>query len=286
MLVIGIIWGATIPLSKIAVSSGHQPFGLIFWQLVIGVIVLGPVLIFRGWRPRLSRELMFYFLVIAVCGTLLPNGTSYLAQQHLPAGILSIVIATVPMFTFALALIARLEQFDFKRMAGILIAFVAMIMIAAPETSLPDSSKAIFVLVALVAPFFYGLEANYLATHKPKGVDPVSTLFMASLLGIVIAIPLSVSTGQWINPLQPWQSAEWALVAASTIHAITYCSFIWLVGFGGPVFSVQTAYPVTLSGVILSMVFLGEGYSGWIWAALVLVIVGLILVQPKIEDLK
>ena len=197
---------------------------------------------------------------------------------------MSIAIATVPMFTFAFALIARLERFEVKRIAGILIAFIAMIMIAAPESSLPDPSKAIFLLVALIAPFFYGVEANYLAFHKPEGVDPISTLFMASSIGIILAFPLAVSTGQWINPWQPWQAAEWALISASIIHAITYCVFIWLVGFGGPVFSVQTAYPVTLSGVFLSMFFLGEGYSGWIWGALVLVIIGLMLVQPRFSE--
>ncbi|MEM7069606.1 MAG: DMT family transporter [Pseudomonadota bacterium] len=286
MLAVGTLWGGTIPLSKIAVSSGHQPFGLIVWQLVIGVLVLGAVLVLRGWRPRISRELLLYYAVIAVCGTLIPNGTSYLAQQHLPAGVMAIAIATVPMFTFALAVIARIETFDFKRMLGIAIAFIAMVMIAAPESSLPDSSKAIFVLVALVAPIFYGVEANYIARHQPKNVDPVSTLFMASALGLCVALPIALSAGQWIDPLQPWQAPEWSLIAASIIHAVTYCAFIWLVGFGGPVFSVQTAYPVTLSGVFLSMLFLGETYSIWIWGALLLVIVGLVLVQPKLSDLE
>ena len=284
MLVIGTFWGATIPLSKIAVSSGHQPFGLIFWQLMIAVIVLGSVLLWRGQRLRLNWELLIYFSVIAITGTLFPNGTSYLAQQHLPAGVMAIAIATVPMFTFALALSVRLERFDIKRMFGILIAFAAMVMIVAPDTSLPDSSKAVYVLVALVAPFFYGVEANYIATHKPVGVDPVSTLFMASVIGMIVALPVSVTTGQWIDPLQPWQAPEWSLITASVIHAITYCVFIWLVGFGGPVFSVQTAYPVTLSGVFLSILMLGEGYSGWIWASLVLVIIGLVLVQPNMQD--
>ena len=285
MLAIGLFWGGTIPLSKVAVSSGHQPFGLIFWQLVISVLVLGVVLVHRRWRPRLNGELLIYFLIIAVCGTLLPNGTSYLAQQHVPAGVMAIAIATVPMFALVLALGLRIEKFSWTRVSGVLIAFIAMVIIAAPESSLPDPEKAIFVLVALIAPLFYGAESNYLAIHKPEGVDPVSTLFMASILGIFIALPVTFATGQWIDPSAPWQAPEYALIGSSVIHAITYCAFIWLVGYGGPVFSVQTAYPVTLSGVFLSVLFLGESYSGWIWAALVLVIIGLVLVQPKLEDL-
>ena len=52
MLTIGTFWGGTIPLSKVAVSTGYQPFGLILWQLVIGVLVLGSGLLWRGWRQK------------------------------------------------------------------------------------------------------------------------------------------------------------------------------------------------------------------------------------------
>lgn len=36
LLTLGIGWGSTQSLGKIAVSTGHGFFGLIFWQLVIG----------------------------------------------------------------------------------------------------------------------------------------------------------------------------------------------------------------------------------------------------------
>lgn len=286
MLLVGTFWGGTIPLTKMAVSTGHQPLGLIVWQLVIGVLLLGAYLFAKGWRPRISRELVFFFCTIALLGTIIPNGFSYFAASYLPAGVMAIAIATVPMFTLVLALGFRLESFSLMRVLGVVIGFTAMVMIAAPETSLPDPDTAIFVAVALIAPFCYGAEANYLAARTPRGTEPISTLFMASLFGLVIVTPFAWVTGQWVDAFAPWGPAEYALIGASVIHAITYVGYIWLVGFGGPVFSVQVAYPVTLSGVFLSIIFLGEGYSVWIWAALILVIIGLVLVQPKLEDLK
>ncbi|MEO0329586.1 MAG: DMT family transporter [Pseudomonadota bacterium] len=286
MLIVGTLWGATIPLSKTAVSTGHQPLGLITWQLLIGVVLLGSYLLMRGWRPVFSRKHLIFYLVIAILGTIIPNGFSYYAASHLPAGVMSIAIATVPMFTLMMALVFRLENFDLWRVLGIGIGFTAMAMIAAPETSLPEPEKAIFVLFALIAPICYGGEANFIAVNTPDRTDAVSTLFMASCIGFVLVLPMSIVSGQWLNPMPPWGVPELALISASVIHAITYVGYIWLVGFGGPVFSVQVAYPVTLSGVFLSIVFLGEGYSGWIWAALVLIIIGLLLVQPKLDDLK
>ena len=97
MLFIGISWGATIPLSKIAVSTGHLPLGLIFWQQIIGILVLGPFLLLRGKRVPLAWSYLVFFLIIAFSGTIIPNSASYLAQRHLPAGVMAIVIATVPI---------------------------------------------------------------------------------------------------------------------------------------------------------------------------------------------
>ena len=286
MLIIGVFWGATIPLTKIAVSTGYQPLGLIVWQLIIGIVILGPFLLAKGWRPRLTREKLVFYGLLSIFGTLLPNGFSYVASAQLPAGVMAIAIATVPMFTLAMALGLRLEQFSSKRVLGVMIGFVAMVMIAAPQSSLPDPSKAIFVLVALIAPFCYGIETNLIAAKTPEKTDPVSTLFMASVLGLVIVTPLAWSTGQWVDIKQGWDIPIYALIAASIIHSITYVGYIWLVGFGGPVFGVQVAYPVTLSGVVLSIIFLNEGYSVWIWAALALVMIGLMLVQPNLEELE
>ena len=286
MLVIGGFWGVTIPLIKITVSTGYQPLGIIVWQLVISIFILGTFLFFKGWRPKLNREKIIFYLLLSMSGTLLPNAFSYVAAAQLPAGVMAIAIATVPMFTLLMALGIGLEKFSAMRVLGVMIGFVAMAMIAAPQTSLPDPTKAIFVLVALIAPFCYGIETNVIAAKTPKDTDPTSTLFMASVLGLIIVTPLALTFGQWIDITGEWDIPIYALIVTAVIHAITYVGYIWLVGFGGPVFGVQVAYPVTLSGVFFSILFLDEGYSAWIWAALALVIIGLMLVQPKLSEIE
>ena len=70
-------------------------------------------------------------------------------------------------------------------------------------------------------------------------------------------------------------------MAAALFHVIAYTGFVWLVGVAGSVFSSQISYIVTLAGVLLSMAFLGETYSVWVWVALALMIGGLVLVRPQ-----
>ena len=71
LLAMGIGWGLTLPLAKIAVSTGHEPYGLIFWQLIVVVLVLSPLLL-RPGRPKvkLDRRHLALFLAVALATTL------------------------------------------------------------------------------------------------------------------------------------------------------------------------------------------------------------------------
>ena len=84
LLIMGIGWGATIPLTKVAVSEGYQEFGLIFWQQIICAFVLGIVLCIRRQGVGLGRPQIVAYVIIAVFGTVLPNTASYEAAVHLP----------------------------------------------------------------------------------------------------------------------------------------------------------------------------------------------------------
>ncbi len=281
LVVLGIGWGLTIPLTKIAVSEGYRQFGLIFWQQVIGAFVLGGICWARGrlFWPNLAQIRLF--IVVALLGTLLPNAASYTAAVYLPAGIMSIVIATVPLFAFPIALGLGLDRFDGLRMLGLLCGLAGVILLVAPAASLPDRSMVWFVPLALIAPFFYGVEGNYVAKWGTAGLGPIQTLFGASVVGGCIALPLAIGSGQWIDPRLPWGAPDLALVAASFIHALVYSSYVWLVSRAGSVFASQVAYLVTGFGMVWAMVLLKETYTNYVWLALVIMLLGVFLVQPR-----
>ena len=284
LLMLGAGWGATQPLSKIAVSTGHAPMGLAFWQLAVGVVVLGAVTIVRRQCLPTGLPQLRMYLVIALLGTLLPNLFFYTAIKHLPSGIMSIVISAVPLFAFPIALVLGVDRFNPTRFLGLLFGIAAVTLIAAPKASLPDPAMLAFLPIALIAPFLYALEANVVARWGTAGVDPIRLLLGASVVGALIAGPIAFLSGQWVDLFRPWGPAEAAIVTASVIHAIVYTLYVWLVQRAGAVYAAQTAYLVTGFGVVWAMLFLGERYSGWVWAALALMFIGLTLVRPRSTD--
>ncbi|MEM9268968.1 MAG: DMT family transporter [Pseudomonadota bacterium] len=278
---IGAAWAFTIPLTRVIAQTGAEPLGLIFWQLLIMVVVLSGILaVQKRPFPPLGRHFSL-LLGIALLGTVIPNTFSYLAARHLPAGIMAIVISMVPLFGLPIALALGFERVEVRRFAGVALGAVAMVLIAGPEASLPEGTKAIWVLIALLAPLCYGCEGNFLTWRGSDGLHPLQMLWGASVVGLVLALVLSVATGTWFAlSLQPGV-LEGALITNTVLHVVAYTGYLWLVTQAGPVFSSQVAYVVTSFGVVFSMLLLGERYALWIWAALALSLIAIALVQPR-----
>jgi len=281
LLIMGAGWGITSPLSKIAVSTGHQPLGLVFWQMVIGAVLLGAIVFVRGGGLALGRRQITLYLAIAFLGTILPNAASYRAAAHLPAGVMSIVIAMVPMFAFPIALALGQDRFSIARVVGLGLGLGGVALLVGPEASLPDRAMVAFIPLALIAPFFYGLEGNFVGKFGTAGLDPIEVLFGASVFGAVLSFPLALGFGHWLNPLGGFGAPESALVLSSIVHALVYAGYVWLVGRAGAVFAAQVSYLVTIFGVGWAMLILDEAYSGYIWGALGLMLLGMFLVQPR-----
>ena len=281
LLACGLSWGSTQTLGKIAVSTGHQHFGLIFWQMAIGAVFLGLITLAQGKRVPLTRATLGFSAIIAVIGTIIPNSAFYYAVAHLPAGIMSIVISTVPLLSFPLALALGMDRFSLPRLAGLLCGLGGVALIALPQASLPEPGMAAFIPIALVGPLFYACESNFVARFGTAGMDALQAMFLTSVVGTVLSLPLAIGTGQFINPLSSFGAPEQALIASSLVHALAYSGYLWLASRAGAVFAAQSGYIVTGTGVVWAMVLLGESYSGWVWAALALMMFGLTLVQPR-----
>ena len=277
----GAAWGITQPLAKIAVTAGYRHFGIIFWQFAIGAALLGALNAARGGTlPRRPAQWVFC-TIIALIGTLLPNAASYTAAFHLPSGIMSIVLSLIPMLAFPVALALGLDRFSALRFVGLGLGLTAIILIAAPQGGLPDRAMVWWLPLALVAPLFYAVEGNFVARYGTEGLDAVQVLLGASLVGMVLAAPLAVMTGQFIIPTAPLGLPEFAIIGSSVAHAVSYTLYVWLVTRAGSVFAAQVSYLVTGFGIFWAKLILAETYSPWVWAAVVLMLAGLALVQPR-----
>lgn len=284
LVVLGAGWGLTIPLTKIAVSTGFGHFGLIFWQLVIGSVLLACLSLARGKGLPFNKKTLRVYVVIALVGTLVPNSASYQAAVHIPAGIMSLLLSMIPMFAFPMAVAMGVDHYQWRRLLGLCFGLTGVLVIVMPGVSSTLQAPVFWMLIALIAGFCYAMEGNIVAKWGTAGLDAVQVLFGASIVGALGILPVTIASGQFIDPRDLGGVAGQALILASVAHALVYSGYVWLVGRAGPVFTVQTSYLVTGFGLLWAKLILAEAYPPAVWAALGLIFVGMYLVQPRNKD--
>jgi len=278
---LGVGWGSTQSLGKIAVSTGYGPFGLLFWQLVVGVLVLGCVQMIRRRAVPLTPAAGRFVVLIALIGTIIPNTTFYLGVTHLPAGIMSILISAVPLLSLPIAVLLGKDRFGALRVLGLLSGFAGVALIGLPQTALTQGIDPMWLAIALVGPLFYAVEGNVVATWGTAGLDPVQTIFGASVAGVVLVLPLAIFSGQWIDPTGVWGAPETALILNAALNVGMYVVYIWLAQKAGAVFAAQVGYVVTVAGIGWATLLMGERFGPLVWLATALMFVGVALVQPR-----
>jgi drug/metabolite transporter (DMT)-like permease len=286
LILMGAGWGISQPMTKIAVSTGYGPFGLLFWQTVIGVVLMGAICIARRLPLPLGHRAVRLYIILAMIGAVLPNAISYSAAVHLPSGIMSLLLSVIPMFAFVIALTLGTDSFRWRRVTGLCFGLVGVLIIIVPSVDLGQSIPVFWAAMYLVTALFYAFEGNYIAKWGTEGLGPFQVMLGASFAGMVIVTPIMMMTGQYIAPEWPMPLPQWALIGANVVHVFVYATYVWLARRAGAVFTVQVSYLVTGFGLIWAWLLLGEAYAPTLWVALATIFLGMYLVQPRprLED--
>src|SRR5262245_60198462 len=155
LLTMGSTWGLSFSLARIAATAGVHPLSITFWEAAGAGGILLVVGLARGRLVPISRELVTLYVASGLLGMVIPGAIFFYAAAHVPAGVLSISIAIMPVLTFATSAILRLEAFMLVRIAGVVLGVVAIVLLVGPQQSLPDPAQLPWVLLSLIAAVCY-----------------------------------------------------------------------------------------------------------------------------------
>jgi drug/metabolite transporter (DMT)-like permease len=278
LLVLGTNWGLGFTLGKLGVTGGLHPLGYAFWQTFGGGLVLVLIALWRKQLPPMQAVHVRYYLICGVTNIAMPNYVALTAAQHIPVGIIVLLISLGPLITYAVAQLVGIERFSTRRVSGVVVGLIGAAMILVPKSSLPSPDDYPWVMFAMITPLCYGISNVYLGMARPPDV-PSLALGGAMQLGAAVAfLPLALLAGQLHVPFPPQTSAEIANVSHIAVSSIGALIFFELMRLRGPVIASQVGYVVCLSGVFWGKLFFGEQHSVWIWLAMAMIFAGLALV--------
>ena len=266
---------------KIAVQNGGEPFSVAFWQALICAILLYFYILIKHGTLGINKSHIMLILLIGIFGSALPNVIFYWSAERLNAGFLAISVSFIPLLTYAFAFLLKIETLSGKRIFGVLLGAIALNILIIPENSIPQNTDVVWIIIACVAAISYAVENLIIDVKMPTDIGPVRIACGMNFMGAVIVLPFSLLSNQNMIPQFPLTSLELSVLGLGFINAIAYSTFIFLIRRTGPVFASQTGYVVTIGGMFWGIIIFNEVYSIWVWASLLILIMGVILVSPR-----
>jgi len=275
-----VIFGLSFSLNRIGITAGIPFIAYVFWQCAgAALLLLATYGAFHHRFPRCDRRALWIYLGMSVFGMVVPYLIYAFVAPRLPAGIVGLTLATVPMFTYVFALGARLEVFLFIRLLGNLLGFAGVLLIVLPDSSLPSRDMVGWVVLALAAPASFSLSAVGIARLRIPTMGSLELAAGTLTASAILMLPIVAVTDSWWWFGAPLDAGDGALIGITLIQAAMWFTLLELIRLSGPVYLSIVDNLATLTGVGWGILFFGEVHSVWVWAALALLLVAVYLVN-------
>jgi len=262
-------------------THGVPPLGYSFWQSVGPAAFLLIVSLIKR-DVKISAHTVRYYVIAGVLGIALPNTNMYFASPHLPAGILAVIVNTVPIIMYPLALLARQEKFSVLRMLGVTAGIIGILLVLIPHDGTALIPNA-WALITLFTPFFFAVCALYSVHDLPNGVTSLNLATGMLVTSAIILLPLVIDLHEFY-PLNSFSLPNIAVMVEIVLSSIGYIIFFQLLKIAGAVYYSLVGGVVAITGLLWGWLFFGETLGSISLVAVILIIGALVtvtLVQKK-----
>jgi drug/metabolite transporter (DMT)-like permease len=279
LVLLGVAWGSAFPVIRLGLLASAAPIAFGVGRFALAAGLMAAVSFARREAAPDRRSLLLSALV---GGCLLIGAYAaflYLGEEAVTAGVASILIATLPLFSLLVGY--RLlpgERLSAAAGAGMAVGFAGVVLLFLPDLFRAAGGEAVAALLVLGAALSGAIGSvliRRLVAH-PTGSWGLTAEFAAAaalLGGLAIILP-----GEDVLPATPvvWGSLLYLAIVPSVGG---YSVYFYLIHHVGPARANLVAYVNPLTAVLLGVALLGESVTVEEVGGFVLVALGLFLVQ-------
>lgn len=277
MWIAGGLWGVQPSLIKASGGEGLTEIEALALVLAAVAGSIGLYLAATGGLYRPTRQQLRFLSIASVAEYAAPLLITFLIAPHVDAGLLTLLISTTPVFTVAIAALVGMERLNAYNVTGCILGILGMGLIVLPADALPSPEMLPWCLAAFSIPLIYSCGSVYVSRAWPPGMSALQIAFGGSAIAALILLPawiVRLSTGSLPEPSSVLVLSLTTLTATVVVEMILY---FYLLQTAGPVFTSFTSFVMILSGFIAGALLFGERPSLWIWGAVILFSLSLVL---------
>ncbi len=276
------LWGGSFFFFAVAVHE-LPPMTVAFGRVAIGGVVLLALALLTVRAP-VTRRLLGAFLIMGLLNNAIPFTLTATAQMHIDSGLASILNGTTPIFSAILAVLVGQEAFAKRRLAGVVLGFLGVVVLLGPKTLASGGGAGWSELLVLGTALSYAC-AGIFGRRAFQGVPPMLTATGQVVGAALLLAPVALLVDR------PWQLAgpspqAWgALVGIGLLcTALAYPIFFRVLRTAGATNLMLVTLLNPVSALLLGILVLGERPHWTAFAGMALIFAGLLAMDGRVLD--
>lgn len=281
LLSLGFLWGTGYAIARYVMTHGIPAASYSFWESLGPAFLLFLLALYLrkpATTSAYSLSHLRYYLIAGLTGIAIPNTCMYFAAAHLPAGLLAVIVNTVPVIAWPLAVIAGLERIHLPRLLGLTLAITGLAFIVLPKSELPAGDSWGWMLLALITPFSFALCTVHITKFRPQGTGPVPIAAGMMIAASMLLLPMVLLSGDFYVPSWPLSVPDALIILETVLSSLGYILFFELLRVAGPVYYSLVDTTVSLTGLASGYFLFHEKIGFSAGCGIVLILLGVLFV--------
>ena len=213
-----LIWGSTYLAIRFVVET-LPPFFMAGTRFIVAGAVLYLVMRLRGAQ----RPTKIHWRSVALIGGLMlmgGHGAVVWAEQWIPSGLTSLLIATVPLWMALLNWITTREKLNNKTVAGLVLGFAGVGLLLGDVTTMGEEHVTFIIGITVVLGALLWASGSLYSRSAKLPSPPLLATAMEMIAGGLVLLSASLVTGEWMR------------VRLDQVSLLSAVSWVYLVMFG------------------------------------------------------
>ena len=287
LLLLSFLWGGSFFLIGVVVAE-LPPLTIVTLRVGVAALTLWAVLLIGGYEIPKSFKLWRAFFMLGLLNNVIPFALIVWGQNHIGAGLASIINATTPLFTILIAgAFLADEHMSPQKVVGVVVGLfgVAVLIGGEPlaDIGLDMSLQTLAQLAIMGAAISYGCASVFGRRFKALGISPFSTAVGQVTAATIILLPVTFLVerpDQLANPsLQTWLAI---LCLGVFCTALGYILFFKILSSSGATNVVLVTFLVPITASFLGWLILNEQLHSRYFIGMALIGLGLAAIDGRL----
>lgn len=276
-LAIYVIWGSTYLAIRLAVET-IPPFFMASTRFITGGLILYALTRSRDAQAPTPLRWRDAFVVggLMLFGG---NGAAVWAAQWVPSGLMSLLVATVPLWMVLLNSLHHRMKPSAGAFFGMLLGFAGVALLVGSIENISDSNMILPCASIMCGAFLWASGSLYSRSVKTSSSQLLPPA-MQMIAGGILLLFASLITGEYSRfvPNQVSLNSMLSLLYLIIFSPLAFASYIWLLNQTDPYWVSTYAYVNPIIALILGSALAGEALTMRSILAAIIIIVSVIVI--------